>query len=168
MKTKEFFTVQATAATHVGRKEILVPIDFSESSVKALRHAAGLAAKDQAHLTLVNVVDEPVSFRTLDLPGQQRGQRKEHARQLQELARRELGPDVAAGIVICDGNPSREITRLAARQRADLIIVGRHERHGLHRWFRGRTASRVADTAPCPVVVLNDARNRPRPHTLAT
>ena len=163
MKTKKFFTVQATVATNAGKKEILVPIDFSESSVKALRHAAGLAAQNQAHLTLLNVIEEPASFRTLDLPGQQRRLRQEHARQLQELARRELGPDMAAGIVICDGNPSREITRLAARQRADLIIVGRHERHGLHHWFRGHTASRIAHNASCPVLVLNDNGHEPTP-----
>jgi universal stress protein A len=163
MKTKKFFTVQATVMANAGKKEILVPIDFSESSVKALRHAARLAATDQAHLTLLNVIEEPVSFRTLDLRGQQRRRRQEHTRQLQELARRELGPDVAAGIVICDGNPSREITRLAARQRADLIIVGRHERQGLHRWFHGHTASRIAHNASCPVLVLNDNGHEPTP-----
>ncbi|MGA2786074.1 MAG: universal stress protein [Verrucomicrobiota bacterium] len=167
MKTKTFFTVQATATTNVGIKEILVPIDFSEYSVNALRHAAGLAAKDQAHLTLLNVVDEPVSFRSLDLPRQQRGRRQEHAQQLQELARRELGPNLAAGIVICDGNPSREITRVAARQHADLIVLGRHERHGLRRWFHGHTASRIIHNASCPVMVLNDNGHEPMPHKLA-
>jgi nucleotide-binding universal stress UspA family protein len=166
MKTKKFFTVPETAAAHARKKEILVPIDFSESSVKALRHAAGLAAKDQAHLTLLNVVEEPASFRTLDTQGQQRGRRQEHARQLQELARRELGPNMAAGILICAGNPSREITRVAARRHADLIVMGRHEHHGLRRWFHGRTASRIARNASCPVMVLDDNSREPTPHKL--
>ena len=167
MKTKTFFTVQATAMANAGKKEILVPIDFPESSVNTLRHAAGLAAKDQAHLTLLNVVEEPVSFRALDLPRQQRGRRQEHARQLQELARRELGPGMADGIVICDGNPSREITRVAARQHADLIVLGLHERHGLRRWFHGHTASRIAHNASCPVMVLNNNGHQPTPHKIA-
>jgi nucleotide-binding universal stress UspA family protein len=37
-----------------------------------------------------------------------------------------------------------------------LIIVGRHEHHGIGRWFHGHTASRLARQAPCPVMVLGN------------
>jgi nucleotide-binding universal stress UspA family protein len=136
-------------------REILVPIDFSQSSVNALRHAAALAAKTKAHLTLLNVMDEPVSFRALDLAAQEYQRQHDHARQLQQLADRELAPTIAANLLVRTGNPSHEISLVAAQRHSDLIVMGRHEHHGLRRWFHGHTVRRVADNAPCPVMVLN-------------
>jgi len=136
-------------------KEILVPIDFSKQSVNALRHAAGLAARARAHLTLLNVVEEPASFRALDLDAQEHRLQHEHTQQLQQLVQSELDPGISAHTVVRTGNPSEEIARMAVQQHADLIVIGRHEHHGLGRWLHGHTVRHVADNAPCPVMVLN-------------
>lgn len=44
------------------QEEILVPIDFSESSVTALRHARALAQEGGTQVILLNVVEAPGSF----------------------------------------------------------------------------------------------------------
>ena len=158
--TKSFMSDTATSGVSpesaaADPKEILVPIDFSQSSVNALRHAASLAASQGAHLTLLNVMEEPTSFRALDLAAQEHRRQHDHAQQLQQLADRELAPDIAANLVVRTGNPSHEIALVAAQRHSDLIVLGRHEHHGFRRWFHGHTVRHVADNAPCPVMVLN-------------
>jgi nucleotide-binding universal stress UspA family protein len=149
-------TSPATAdAAAAAQKEIVVAIDFSEPSATALRHAAGIAAKEGAHLTVLNVVDEPASFRSLDLAQRERRERLDHTLKLREFTRRELGPDNGAHLVVCSGEPSAEIARVAARQHASLVVMGRHEHHGLSQLWHGHTASRVIRRAPCPVIVMN-------------
>ena len=134
--------------------EILVPIDFSEPSVNALRYARALAAGEKAQVILLHVVEEPCSFRTLDAVGQQRARYQQRAGRLQELADRELGSQVATRIEVREGNPSVEIARLASQRHVDLIVVGRHEHHGLWQWMHRHTASRLSKKAPCPVLLL--------------
>ncbi len=48
-------------------QRILVPIDFSEHSTRALAHAREIAASHGARLDLLHVIEEPVfpSFNTL-------------------------------------------------------------------------------------------------------
>jgi nucleotide-binding universal stress UspA family protein len=130
------------------QKEILVPIDFSESSVTALRCARALAEGGRTQVILLNVVERPGSFRTMDAVGQQRAER------LQQLADRELGSQVAARIEVREGRPSAEIVRVASERRVDLIVVGRHEHHGPRRWLHEHTAAQLAKKAPCSVLLL--------------
>ena len=136
------------------QKEILVPIDFSESSVAALRCARALAEGGKTQVILLNVVEEPGSFRIRDTVGQQRACHTQRAKRLQELADRELGSQVTTRIEVREGTPSEEIVRLASMRRVDLIVVGRHERHSLRHWLRGNTASQLSKKAPCPVLLL--------------
>lgn len=136
------------------RGEILVPIDFSEPSVHALRYARVLATRKNAHVILLNVIEGSVSFRSLDVVGQQRARWEQRASRLRELAHRELGSQVAARIEVREGKPFVEITRVAGQCHAELIVVGRHDHHGLRRWVQGHTASRLSKTAPCPVLLL--------------
>ncbi len=136
------------------QKEILVPIDFSESSVNALRHVRHLAALEKARVVLLNVLEAPRSFRTLDVVGQKRALYGERAGRLQELADRELGAQVAIRIEVREGKPSVEIARLAGQRQVALVVVGRHPRHGLWHWVQGHTANRLLKNAPCAVLLL--------------
>jgi universal stress protein A len=141
------------------QEEILVPIDFSESSVTALRHARALAEEGRTQVILLNVVEAPSSFRKSDVLRQQRAFYTQRAERLQELADRELGSQVASRIEVREGKPTVEILRLASQRRVDLIVVGRHERHGPRRWLRAHTATQLSKKAPCPVLLLQAAHH---------
>jgi nucleotide-binding universal stress UspA family protein len=52
------------------------------------------------------------------------------------------------------------IARAAARERADVIVIGTHGRSGLERVFVGSVAARVIGTAPCPVLTVRPRRGR--------
>lgn len=51
------------------------------------------------------------------------------------------------------GTPWREIVQFAANVRADLVVVGTHDRKGLKRLVLGSVAEQVVRTAPCAVLV---------------
>lgn len=134
--------------------EILVPIDFSEPSMNALRYARAMAVAEKAHVILLNVIEETNSFRILDAVRQRRACYRQRAERLREIAGRELGSRLATGIEVREGRPSVEIARLATQRKVDLIVVGPHQHHGLGQWLQGRTASKLSSAAPCPVLLV--------------
>jgi len=56
---------------------------------------------------------------------------------------------------ILKGEVIREITRFAADQQADLIVVGhKHEKSLLRRWWSDSTAKSLVEDAPCNVLIV--------------
>ena len=105
-------------------------------------------------MILLHVIEQPGSFRTSSVLGQQRNCRAERAERLRQLAEHELGSLVATRIEVREGKPSAEIVRLAGQHQVALIVMGRHQHHGLRHWLRGHTASQLSKKAPCPVLLL--------------
>jgi nucleotide-binding universal stress UspA family protein len=54
------------------------------------------------------------------------------------------------------GYPFDEIVQMANRFDVDLIIIGSHGCIGITRLLVGRTAERVVERAPCPVLVVKE------------
>ena len=133
------------------QKNVLVPIDFSEESVGALRAAVSAAGRANARLTLLNVVEGGTIYRGTEVPGSRRKIQESHGRRLEHLADTEVPGSLAMDLIVGDGEPGSEINRIAAQRHVDCIVVGEH--HHRH-WFGGDTARKVADSAPCPVIVL--------------
>ena len=63
---------------------------------------------------------------------------------------------IAARWVLRTGVPYQEIVGAAARERADLIVIGTHGRSGLNRALLGSVADRVIRLARCPVMTVRD------------
>src|ERR1041385_1809910 len=147
------------ARSPVRLKKILVPIDFSEASLKALQYAVALAEPFAASLCLVHVV-EPASFASdlknvaLTVSDRELVNRLHH--KLVMLARQETGPLLPVTPVVCIGKPSYEIARLARTFDADLIVIATHGRTGWERVSLGSPAERVVRYAPCPVLVVRE------------
>lgn len=57
------------------------------------------------------------------------------------------------------GNAGDTVARLAGELRADLVVLPTHGRTGLERMVIGSVAERVAERAPCPVLVIPRAAN---------
>ena len=55
---------------------------------------------------------------------------------------------------MANGTPYREILRVAAEQRSDLIVIGIHGRSATDLLFFGSTAQHVVRQATCPVLTL--------------
>jgi nucleotide-binding universal stress UspA family protein len=140
-----------------GLKEILVPVDFSVSSRRALRYASSFANRVGARLTVLSVVP-PLTGAPYLVGGGIDYAKDEALRKAREelarLAKQELQP--AAKTRVEFGVPFDQITRAAKELRSDLIIIGTQGRTGLRRAVLGSTAENVVRHAPCPVLVVRN------------
>lgn len=139
-------------------EKILVPVDFSSSSERALREAAELATAHQARLLLLHVVQD-IHYPTVEVLEHYgmpdlHAQMRERARQrLEELAQRCGAP---ARTILREGEPASEIADLAQEERVDLVVIAPHGRTALERFLLGSTAERVVRVAPCSVLVVRE------------
>lgn len=141
-------------------QRILVPIDFSEHSTRALAHAREIAASHGARLDLLHVIEEPVfpSFNTLGAAvyGKPVGLRQMVQAALEELVEERGEPDVEAGFGyhVPRGRVAEEIAQFAKEHDIDLIVMASHGLTGLQQLMLGSIAERVVRAASCPVLVV--------------
>jgi nucleotide-binding universal stress UspA family protein len=139
---------------------ILCPVDFSELSGHALRHAARLAACGGARLLAIyaNRFDAPPYFTEGRIEKITREFRDSQAAAEQSLAafvKSTLGePAPAVEIRVTEGLPADVILALAARTGAGLIVMGTHGRTGYNRWTMGSVAERVLRESPVPLLTV--------------
>ncbi len=145
----------AAAFTHV-----LCPIDFSETSQRALRHAAALAARTGARLSVLHVTPDPGDYvpvagelgagvAALAMPP-----RSQVVGRLSAEIDRVLGATTAAEALVAAGRPHQVVLEQAAAIGADLLVLGTHGRTGFERLFLGSTTEKVLQTATCPVLTV--------------
>jgi nucleotide-binding universal stress UspA family protein len=141
-------------------KRILVPIDYSACSKKALRYAIPLARQFSASLTLLHVVQAsyPVGgeFATMDYTLCEKELCDLTEKQLAVMAREEIPDDVPAAALVRKGYPVQQIIDAARDLEIDLIILSTHGHTGLKHVFLGSTAENVVRRAPCPVLVVRE------------
>lgn len=144
-------------------KRILVPIDFSTSSLRSLRYAIGFAHPIKARLTLLHVVPESIGGSHHVTPQLERIQCQAINRarsSLMELTKEESFGQVSSTIRVTSGIPFDQITRAAEAFACDMIIIATHGRTGFKRALMGSTAENVARYARCPVLVVRAQRRR--------
>lgn len=143
-------------------KKILVPVDFSDFSKKALHYALPFAEQFDASITLLHVVEPviyPVDYAVV--PPAMEDANLALAREAREKLAR-LGQEnieanhLRAETIVVTGHPYQEITRIAKERNIDLIILATHGYTGLKHVYLGSTAERVVRHAPCPVLTVRD------------
>ena len=141
-------------------RKILCPVDFSESSTRALRHALELGRAFEAEVILLHVVDAQFlsNYIATDVPNYLPGldQLRENAEQeLKDLFKRHKSefPNVNMRMESVEGVPVMKIVETANREKADLICMGTHGRTGISHLLIGSVAEKVIRTAHCPVLV---------------
>jgi nucleotide-binding universal stress UspA family protein len=149
-------SLKAVTAAPFQFQKILVPIDFSECSKKALQYALPLAKRYNAALTLLNVVPIP-PYAVGEVSGGEYTPSLARTSAEQDLAK--IVKDVIRGEVVADtlvrnGSPATEIVELARAMPADAIIISTHGRSGLRHVLLGSVAEYVVRHAPCPVLVV--------------
>lgn len=150
-------------------KKIVVPVDFSKHSLKALDYAVEFAKTFKAELHLLFVI-EPVAYATptdfyagmaSQLSSLITEQRRSAASQLAQLQAKLKKKGVNAKTILRSGIAYQEIVDGAKKLKADLIIHATHGRTGLSHLVMGSVAERVVRSAPCPVLTLrSDLRKK--------
>lgn len=134
---------------------ILHPTDFSERSAYAFQLACSLARDYRARLVLLHVKPFPIASiaygELAPLPPEPPDLRKTLLEQLRQLR----PPDnVSVEHHLIEGDPAREILRLAQETKCDLIVMSTHGRTGLGRLLMGSVAEEVLRKASCPVLTV--------------
>jgi nucleotide-binding universal stress UspA family protein len=135
---------------------ILHPTDYSDTSAYALQIAADLARLHQATILVLHVAEtlgpENVTYGEAISELEPAGYR----RRLEEDLRRQVPAPSGVSIqyLLSEGDPSREIDRVAREHHADLIVMGTHGRTGLSRLLTGSIGEEIIRTASCPVLVI--------------
>ena len=142
--------------------QILVPVDGSPTSEKALDEAIRLAQLNGARLRLVHVVDElnyvngfepAMNYLNDIIPLMRVAGEKLLAYDCQKAQDK----GVEADSVLIDEGPGRifeHVAEQARRAGADLIVVGSHGRRGIGRILLGSDAEQIVRHAPVPVLVV--------------
>ena len=141
-------------------KSILVPVDFSSNSARALEYAHTMATKFGASLHLLHVCEVPsLTTGSMDAYAiaytnwsQQLGDEAE--RELLKAVPKLTGVTVTTEVLF--GNPPRAIVSAAARRGDNLIVMGTHGHGPLMHAVMGNVAERVVRTAPCPVLTVRE------------
>jgi universal stress protein A len=139
-------------------KRILVPVDFSACSKKALAYAVPFAKQFGAEIVLTYVVQPviPVPEMTaVDTTATLAQMREAGTSELEKL-RLSIADEVKVATVLRIGHPAHEIVQAAAEADADLILLSTHGRTGLGRVFFGSVAEHVTRYAGCPVLTVRE------------
>ena len=149
---------ESTEATE-HRPAILVPIDFSQHSQMALRHAKALAPLFDARLDLLHVIEEQLHpafyntgvFSVYDMIPEIEEQAAE---ELETVFRETEGPDVEAAFYVRHGHAAHEIVAFAKEHRPTLIVMATHGLRGVEHFLMGSVAEKVVRMAPTPVFTV--------------
>jgi universal stress protein A len=149
-------------------ERILVPVDFSNNSLKALDYAVAFAKPFKAEITALFVV-EPIYYSAPDITGGaatmaglMEEQRRHGRTQLQRLEQRYAKSGVALRALLQTGTAYQAIADTAKQIKADLIVMTTHGRTGMSHLLMGSVAERVVRSAPCPVLTFNPSKQRRR------
>ena len=150
MKTK---TSTQTRRARVRPRRILVPVDFSNSSARALRHAANRAAESGGSLIIIYVVPADygwLGFGRDELRGLDRSLQRQAADRLRAFADENVGENVPADMEVRVGQPAEEIVAAARESKCDSIMLSTRGLTGLDQvldWQR-RRSGRTVSTLP--------------------
>jgi nucleotide-binding universal stress UspA family protein len=150
----------ASKPDNPGVRKILVPLDGSDSSLKAAKRAIELAKLFGAEIVCVHAVVNPpyMEYKTAGLYlGRYLGEAKRHAEMWYDKVRgmaAGLGIPVSGETILDVASVADSIVKYAVKQEADLIVIGTSGRSGLKRLLLGSVASGVVTHAKCPVMVV--------------
>ena len=136
-------------------KKILVPVDGSNYSTRAVDHAIALASMANGEILVIHchrpfpvVLGEPYYQKAID-------KIMKKSEELLEPYRKTLQ---SSGIPfedrILEGPPANAICEVAKIENADIIVMGSRGRNELEGLLLGSCTHRVLSMAPCPVMVV--------------
>jgi nucleotide-binding universal stress UspA family protein len=138
-------------------QKILIPIDFSETSLIAIEHGAFTAQLFKAELVLLHVVEkhwEKFSVVApelrVDAPTDLVNSIEKRLEEVAADIRSKYG--VKSTCITSDGNIFGEIIAVSKEHKVDMIVMGTHGTSGIVEFFAGSNTYKVVTEASCPVI----------------
>ncbi|MCX7624303.1 MAG: universal stress protein [Thermomicrobium sp.] len=142
-------------------EHLLVPLDGSVESERALPYAMEFAQRAGARITLVRVAEthrelllewrgHPVAPSTLE----EIAAREREASAYLERIRAGLPSGIRADVLALSGDPKRQLLAAIERERPDLVVLTTHGRSGVRRWLLGSVTERLLTATRVPLLVV--------------
>jgi len=138
-------------------KNILVPVDYSDSGDAAMAYAVSLAKEYDAEMHLVHVYEQPFAYVDAGFSGTPIPADIPPADLTEEEAKLELvtpTEDIKLCRKFIIGSPADDLVNYAKENEIDLVVMGTHGRTGLSRLLMGSVAEGVVRRSPCPVLTI--------------
>jgi nucleotide-binding universal stress UspA family protein len=142
-------------------KKILVPLDGSEPSWRALQYAAEIGAKFGGELSIIHVIQPFYNAGLLSLPidsgllAMQIDDMKKNAENILEAAKEKLASySLKTTAKIETGHPSERILKAAEETGCDAIVIGSRGLSGIAEFVLGSVSSNVSQYANVPVLIV--------------
>ncbi|WP_162053240.1 universal stress protein [Pontibacter pamirensis] len=141
-------------------KTVLVPVDYSQASIKALEVALNLASRVRAQLLLCHVYQSPVYVAeayhpVYALPAYETKQdAMKKLRTFVKLVRKNSEVDVPIKCTTVTGGVVEELLELARNRKVSLIVMGTTGRGSLENRLFGSTTKHLVKNASCPVLAV--------------
>ena len=137
-----------------GFRKILVPLDGSKFSEKALQRACEMSKAFDAKITLLYVVEKSPTLNILD--------RNEYLKLLEKFGTRTLkkAKDIAlkkgidAKTILKEGNIVTEIEKIVKAEKCDLIVVGNKGMGSITRLLLGSVSNKLAQSSSCSLLIV--------------
>lgn len=136
---------------------ILVPLDGSSLAATALAHALALTAPQEAHITLLRVLERTIVQQSVDPLDWhlQRSEAQAYLEQTSEMLKEFL--PTAPEIVLLEGRAADRIVDYAQSERYDFLVFTSHGRGGLTGWNMSSVASKIAVRAATSMLVVRSS-----------
>ncbi len=136
-------------------RTVLVPLDFSECSLRALDYACSLSEKLGATVHVVTALGAGLPELSLALTDSViESMRTRAQEQLAKVMKAREGLAKLGRGIVEIGDARDGILHAAVETGADLIVIGSHGRRGVTRLVLGSVAEDIVRRAPCPVLVV--------------
>jgi nucleotide-binding universal stress UspA family protein len=145
-------------------RSVVVPIDFSENSKKAVFFGAEIAKGQHAKLFLLHIINQRLidTMQELSLKGYSedfleaiKNMLKSREADLMEFTPNEPMQGLNVEYTIRKGKPGEEILKFAKENKIDMIVMGTQGRTAFADVLVGSTTRTVVNRAKCPVLVVH-------------
>lgn len=138
----------------MNNKNIIVGVDFSQSSLNAMRHAVSLALKTGADIHLV-WVKTPGVTRNADGDDEYIHKCQAHLEEWKDMCRME-SPTTEVNTIILEGKVHVELPKYATNFSNPIIVMGAHGSSGFEEGYIGNNANRLIRETKVPILIMRE------------
>jgi nucleotide-binding universal stress UspA family protein len=139
-------------------KKILVAVDFSEPSKKAVTYGLSLADQFKSELIIAHIVPESsalmYAFPT-QMPEIEQQQYEKARREIPSLVPAEYAARLNLQTIVKIGGIEEELLGIVKAEAVDLMVMGTHGRKFLGRWFIGSVTEHMLRKVPVPLLTVS-------------
>ena len=139
-------------------KKILVPCDFSQSSIEALKFATEIAVKEKAEIRLIHAIELPTLYdSSFALAFEQdyiRDQTSATLKKLNKISERWVKGATKTSSEVAFGGTIGVIGRAIDSSKADLLVMGTHGASGIREYTIGSNTEKIVRNSKIPMIAV--------------